>query len=46
MKKTKTATKPKKAAKVEESDLDPEAWSKFEKLIKNAAKLGHKPHKK
>jgi hypothetical protein len=26
-------------------DLDPTAWEKFEALIKNAAKMGHKPHK-
>jgi hypothetical protein len=26
-------------------DLDPEAWPKFEKLVKSAAKLGPKPHK-
>jgi hypothetical protein len=25
-------------------DLDPGAWPKFEKLIKSAAKMGHKPH--
>ena len=25
-------------------DLDPDAWPKFEALIKSAAKLGHKPH--
>jgi hypothetical protein len=27
-------------------DLDPDAWPKFEKLIKSAAKMGPKPHKK
>jgi hypothetical protein len=26
-------------------DLDPNAWSKFEKLVKSAAKMGPKPHK-
>jgi hypothetical protein len=26
-------------------DLDPSAWPKFEKLIKDAAKMGPKPHK-
>ncbi len=26
-------------------DLDPDAWPKFEKLVKSAAKLGPKPHK-
>jgi hypothetical protein len=27
-------------------DLDPDAWPKFEKLIKSAAKMGPKPHNK
>jgi len=27
-------------------DLDPDAWPKFEKLIKSAAKMGPKPHAK
>jgi hypothetical protein len=27
-------------------DLDPEAWPKFEALVKSAAKMGHKPHGK
>jgi hypothetical protein len=37
----------KKAAKLnsENLELDPDAWSKFEKLIKSAAKMGPKPHK-
>jgi len=39
---------PKKAKtiKVDASnlDLDPDAWPKFEKLIKSAAKMGPKPH--
>jgi hypothetical protein len=26
-------------------DLDPNAWGRFEKLIKSAAKMGPKPHK-
>jgi hypothetical protein len=25
-------------------DLDPDAWPKFEALVKSAAKMGHKPH--
>jgi hypothetical protein len=25
-------------------DLDPNAWPKFEALVKSAAKMGHKPH--
>jgi hypothetical protein len=35
-----------KPAKVDTSnlDLDPNAWGKFEALIKGAAKMGHKPH--
>lgn len=44
--------KPKKSkakkvdTKIEDLDLDPDAWPKFEKLIKSAAKLGPKPHEK
>jgi hypothetical protein len=30
--------------KAEKMELDPHAWPKFEKLIKSAAKMGHKPH--
>ena len=26
-------------------DLDSDAWPKFEKLVKSAAKMGPKPHK-
>jgi uncharacterized protein HemY len=36
--------KAKAKTKVEVLDLDPDAWPKFEKLIKNAAKMGPKPH--
>jgi hypothetical protein len=25
-------------------DLDPDAWGRFEALVKSAAKMGHKPH--
>ena len=25
-------------------ELDPDAWPKFEALVKDAAKMGHKPH--
>lgn len=45
-------TKPKKARSedIESNavvlDLDPDAWPKFEKLIKSAAKMGPKPHAK
>jgi hypothetical protein len=28
-----------------DADLEPDAWPKFEKLIKSAAKMGPKPHK-
>ena len=45
-------TPAKKAAKAKLSpdeiaslDLDENAWPKFEKLIKDAAKMGPKPHK-
>ena len=31
--------------KVKELDLDPDAWPRFERLIHDAAKMGHKPHK-
>ena len=27
-------------------DLDPDAWPKFEKLVKSAAKMGPKPYSK
>jgi hypothetical protein len=26
-------------------DLDPDAWPKFEALVKSAAKMGHTPHR-
>jgi hypothetical protein len=26
-------------------ELDPDAWPKFEKLVKSAARMGPKPHK-
>jgi len=32
------------AAKSDALDLDPDAWPKFEALVKSAAKMGHKPH--
>lgn len=47
---TKRPAKPKaakrKAAKPTEPDLelDPDAWPKFEALVRSAAKMGHKPH--
>ena len=44
----KKKTKKAKPAQVDTSnlDLDPDAWPKFEKLIKSAAKMGPKPHAK
>lgn len=44
------APAPKGKAKLNEAeiaslDLDQNAWPKFEKLIKSAAKMGPKPHK-
>ena len=33
-----------KGTKVEEIELDPDAWPKFEKLIRSAAKMGPMPH--
>jgi len=41
-----TAAKPKPISpEVAALDLDPDAWPKFEKLIKSAAKTEPKPHK-
>jgi len=31
--------------KIEEIELEPHSWPKFEKLIRSAAKMGPKPHK-
>jgi hypothetical protein len=43
------AKKPTKAKLTQDEiaslDLDENAWPKFEKLIKSAAKMGPKPHK-
>lgn len=36
--------RPKKIPKAEELDLDPDAWPRFEALVKSAAKAGHKTH--
>lgn len=43
---SKSKHKKAKAIKADTSnlDLDPDAWPKFEKLIKSAAKMGPKPH--
>jgi hypothetical protein len=37
--------KPLNKAELEAVELIPDAWPKFEKLIKSAAKMGPKPHK-
>lgn len=43
------AKKPAKArmnlAEIASLDLAPDAWPKFEKLIKDSVKMGPKPHK-
>jgi hypothetical protein len=39
---SKSRIKPK--PKSEGLDLDPDAWPKFEALVKSAVKMGHKPH--
>jgi hypothetical protein len=36
--------KPKAAPEPQPVELDPDAWPKFEALVKSAAKMGHKPH--
>jgi len=38
--------KQKTFAKPPKIELEEGAWSKFEALIRRAAKMGHKPHKK
>jgi hypothetical protein len=37
-------SKKKPVVKAKEIELDPDAWPKFEALVKSAAKMGHKPH--
>jgi hypothetical protein len=46
MKKSVTPKKPSKAKAPAAADLelDPDAWPKFEELVRSAAKMGHKPH--
>jgi hypothetical protein len=40
------ARKPKPISpEIESLELDPDAWEKFEKLIKSASGMGPKPHK-
>jgi len=34
-----------KRVEAQEIELDPDAWPKFEALVKSAAKMGHKPQK-
>lgn len=43
--KKKQAPEKPKVGQFAKLDLDPDAWPKFEKLIKDAAKKGPKPHK-
>ena len=40
---SKEKTKPSRA-ELEAVELAPDAWPKFEALMKSAAKMGHKPH--
>ena len=35
-------TSPKKPHEIE---FEPDAWTRFETLVKSAAKMGHQPHK-
>ncbi len=37
-------SKPERASKRVTVDIDPDAWPRFEALVKSAAKMGHKPH--
>jgi len=41
---TKTVKKDGPKKQKRELELDPNAWPKFEALVKSAAKMGHKPH--
>ena len=36
---------PKKPAKSPKLEFAPDAWERFESLIRSAAKMGHQPHK-
>jgi hypothetical protein len=38
------ATKKSKPQKIADIELVDDAWPRFEALVKNAAKMGHKPH--
>jgi len=44
MKSKRPATKPKSKASATELEFGPDAWPKFEALVRSAAKMGHKPH--
>ena len=44
--KSKKTAKPKVIPDEYEIELEPEAWERFEKLVKAAAKMGPKPHNK
>ena len=43
--KKKPKAKPERASSAN-LDLAPDAWPKFEALVKSAAKMGHKPHER
>jgi hypothetical protein len=36
---------PKKPAPSPKLEFEPDAWERFESLVKSAAKMGHQPHK-
>jgi hypothetical protein len=40
----KSARKKSQTDRADDVELIPDAWPKFEALIKSAAKMGHKPH--
>lgn len=35
---------PRKPADSPKIEFEPDAWQRFESLVKSAAKIGHKPH--
>jgi hypothetical protein len=41
----KTKAKVKASPKPVDLELDPDAWPKFEALVRSAAKMGHRPQK-
>ena len=44
MKKAKTKKTSHKKQPPPDLDLDPDAWGKFERLVKSAAEMGPRPH--